>query len=61
MPTKATWLLLPIQIDEHNAASTVSSLYTIMQWDVFDVHTAPETDARELYCRFDVPPNDVDM
>ena len=61
MPTKATWSLLPIQVDEQNAASAVSSLYTIMQRDVSDVHTAPETAARELYCRFDVPPNDVDM
>ena len=59
-PTKATWFLLQIQIDYRTAASAVSFLYTIMQWDVLDVDTSPETAARELYRRFHVSTNDVD-
>ena len=61
MPTTGTLLLLPTQIDEQSDASAISFLYTIMHWDVSDVHTSPKTAARELYFRIHVSKKDVDM
>ena len=61
MLSKATWLLLPIQIDEQTEASAVSIQCTIMHRDVSDVNTSPKAAARELYFRIHVSANDLDM